>query len=73
TQKREHSRKPDEIFPLIQSCSSGPYIELFARGIREGWTVWGNQANQNYEPSWPTYTNHSVSIVGEEPQEKKRS
>lgn len=73
TQKREHSRKPDEIFPLIQSCSSGPYIELFARGIREGWTVWGNQANQNYEPSWPTYTNHSVSVVSEDPPAKKHS
>ncbi len=59
--KREHSRKPDEIFPLIQSCSPGPYLEMFARGYREGWTLWGNQANENYEPDWNTYSNHAVS------------
>jgi N6-adenosine-specific RNA methylase IME4 len=44
TQKREHSRKPDELYPLIEACSPGPYLELFARGIREGWTSWGDQA-----------------------------
>ncbi|MFI5102056.1 MAG: MT-A70 family methyltransferase [Terriglobales bacterium] len=32
TQKREHSRKPDEIYDIIEACSSGPYLELFARG-----------------------------------------
>lgn len=59
--KREHSRKPDEIFPLIEACSSGPYLEMFARGVREGWTLWGNQANGDYEPDWQTYSNHSAS------------
>lgn len=44
TQKREHSRKPDEIFPIIEACSPGPRLELFARERRRGWTVWGNQA-----------------------------
>lgn len=44
TQKREHSRKPDEIFPIIEACSSEPYLELFAREKRKKWTVWGNQA-----------------------------
>lgn len=44
TRKREHSRKPDELYPLIESCSWGPYLELFARTRREGWTVWGNEA-----------------------------
>ena len=34
--KREHSRKPDEIIDLIEACSPGPYLELFARGIRDG-------------------------------------
>ncbi len=57
TQKREHSRKPDEIIDLIERCSPGPYLELFARGMREGWTLWGNQANTDYEPDWPTYPN----------------
>lgn len=57
TQKREHSRKPDEIIPIIESCSPGPYIELFARGDREGWWMWGNQASSEYEPTWNTYKN----------------
>jgi N6-adenosine-specific RNA methylase IME4 len=58
TRKREHSRKPDELYPLIEACSPGPYIELFARGSRKGWTSWGNQADE-YEISWGTYSNHS--------------
>jgi len=43
TRKREHSRKPDEIYPLIEACSPGPYLELFARFRREGWSQWGNE------------------------------
>ena len=62
TTKREHSRKPDEIFPIIEACSEGPYLELFARGWRENWTLWGNQANDKYEPDWATYSNHSSSV-----------
>lgn len=61
TMKREHSRKPDEFIPLIESCSPGPYLEMFARGIRPNWTLWGNQANDNYEPDWATYANHTVA------------
>jgi N6-adenosine-specific RNA methylase IME4 len=61
TMKREHSRKPDEIFDIIESCSSAPYLELFARGTRENWLLWGNQADEDYEPTWATYSNHSVS------------
>lgn len=60
SQKREHSRKPDELYDLIQACSPGPYLELFARGNRPGWTAWGNQA-QDYFPTWDTYANHSQS------------
>ena len=59
--KREHSRKPDEFISLIESCSSGPYLELFARGNREKWDSWGNQANDDYEPDWNTYANHTQS------------
>ncbi len=44
TQKREHSRKPDEVFPIIEACSPGPFLELFAREKRKDWTVWGHQA-----------------------------
>lgn len=59
-QKREHSRKPDEQYELIESCSSGPFLEMFARGSRENWYCWGNQAN-DYYPEWDTYKNHSQS------------
>jgi len=45
TRKREHSRKPDEIYPIIEACSPGPFLELFARGTREGWTTWGDEAS----------------------------
>lgn len=61
TQKREHSRKPDEQYDLIEACSPGPYLELFARGERAGWDVWGNQADDSYSPTWSTYANHSQS------------
>ena len=43
TQKREHSRKPDELYDIIEDCSPGPYLELFARHGREGWVQWGNE------------------------------
>ena len=59
--KREHSRKPDEIIPIIEACSQGPRIELFARGVREGWDMWGNQATADYEPTWNTYANHTIA------------
>lgn len=59
TRKREHSRKPDEQYDLIESCSPGPFLELFARGERPGWAVWGNQADEGYAPDWPTYRHHS--------------
>lgn len=59
TRKREHSRKPDEQYELIESCSWGPYLELFGRGVRDGWTVWGNQADADYKPGWETYSYNS--------------
>jgi len=43
TRKREHSRKPVEIYDLIQRCSPGPHLELFAREQVEGWTAWGDE------------------------------
>jgi N6-adenosine-specific RNA methylase IME4 len=62
SRKREHSRKPDEQYDLIEACSSGPRIELFGRGPRKDWFVWGNQA-EDYAPDWETYSNHSQSTV----------
>ena len=68
SQKREHSRKPDEFIPIIESCSQAPRIELFARGDREGWDMWGNQADAGYEPDWATYANHTVSNTSKNQQ-----
>jgi N6-adenosine-specific RNA methylase IME4 len=62
TIKREHSRKPDEQYELIEACSPGPFLEMFARGGRDGWTSWGNQADE-YEVSWATYSNHSQAGI----------
>ncbi len=58
SRKREHSRKPDEQYDIIEACSPSPYLELFARGPRPKWAAWGNQAEE-YEPTWATYANHS--------------
>jgi N6-adenosine-specific RNA methylase IME4 len=45
TRKREHSRKPDELYPIIEACSPGPYLELFARRRQPGWTAWGDEVS----------------------------
>jgi N6-adenosine-specific RNA methylase IME4 len=50
TRKREHSRKPDEQYGLIEACSPGPRLELFARHARAGWTVWGNESSESVTP-----------------------
>lgn len=50
TRKREHSRKPDEQYDLIESCSPGAYLELFARHARPGWTAWGDESSDDVTP-----------------------
>jgi N6-adenosine-specific RNA methylase IME4 len=61
TRKREHSRKPDEQYEIIQACSPGPFLELFGRGCRSSWTTWGDQADEKYRPTWPTYPSKTVT------------
>jgi N6-adenosine-specific RNA methylase IME4 len=63
SQKREHSRKPDELYPILEACSPRPFLELFARGPRNGWQSWGHES-ESYYPTWNTYSNHSKA--GEE-------
>lgn len=41
--RREHSRKPDEVYDNIERLADGPYLEMFARSSRQGWDSWGNQ------------------------------
>lgn len=55
SQKREHSRKPDEVYDVVEKCSSGPYLELFARHSRQNWVSWGNQvdSDQENDPVFP--------------------
>lgn len=47
--KREHSRKPDELYDVIEACSSGPFLELFARHARTGWVQWGDEVPAQLE------------------------
>lgn len=55
SRKREHSRKPDEQYELIERCSPGPYLELFARHPRPGWVVWGDEAAPELIPRGRTH------------------
>jgi N6-adenosine-specific RNA methylase IME4 len=72
SQKREHSRKPDELYDIIESCSPGPFLEMFARGQRQGWGQWGNQV-EDYTPTWATYANHSQKVLPFDLSRKKRA
>lgn len=60
TRKREHSRKPDEQYEVIEECSWGPRLEMFSRGARNGWACWGDQATSAYAPTWRTYAYNSA-------------
>lgn len=55
SRKREHSRKPDELYSIIEDCSPGPYLELFARYPQPGWVVWGDEAADDVVPKGRTY------------------
>mgnify|MGYP000271248321 CR=1 FL=1 len=67
TQKRGHSRKPDELYDIIEACSPGPYIELFARYQRPNWSQWGNEVHLNGEhlPQYPQYNGNGGGKRGE--------
>lgn len=65
SRKQEHSRKPDAQYDLIEACSPGPRLELFARGARPGWTGWGDQAHDGYAPDWATYAHASTIKAAE--------
>ena len=55
SRKREHSRKPDEQYRLIESCSPAPYLELFARYPQPDWVVWGLEADADVTPLGKVY------------------
>lgn len=62
--KEEHSRKPAEFYTLIEACSPGPYLELFARERVPGWTQWGDQVDTYMEnrPLYPAYRTSADSF-----------
>jgi hypothetical protein len=62
TRKQEHSRKPDQVYPIIEACSPGPYLELFARERVKGWTQWGDEVD-SYEP--PPYKAYARTTNGD--------
>src|SRR6266567_156865 len=63
TRKREHSRKPDELYDIIEQCSPGPYLELFARYPQPGWDVWGNEASSDVEPRGRSYSMYRGGLI----------
>ena len=73
TRKREHSRKPDEQYELIENCSPGPYLELFARYPQPHWKCWGNEADENITPKGKAYKGYEggkIEIPELEPNER---
>jgi N6-adenosine-specific RNA methylase IME4 len=66
TRKQEHSRKPDEMYDIIEACSPGPYLELFARERRKGWTQWGDELDTylHTRPIYKAYNGHAAHRFG---------
>lgn len=58
TRKQEHSKKPDQLYDIIERCSPRPYLELFARERVDGWTSWGDEVDSyaNRRPLFPSTT-----------------
>lgn len=62
TVKREHSRKPDELYEIIEQCSPGPYVELFARHDRQGWDHWGDGTQApNHDETGTSYSGNTAT------------
>lgn len=56
SRKQEHSRKPNNLYEIIEACSPAPQIEMFARVRRKGWESWGNEVDSYVAPDYPAYT-----------------
>lgn len=63
TRKREHSRKPEEVYDLIERCSPEPYLELFARERVPGWEQWGDELDTYEQPIYPGYTDSQSRVI----------
>jgi N6-adenosine-specific RNA methylase IME4 len=62
TRKEEHSKKPQEAYRLIEQCSPGPFLELFARERVKGWHQWGDQVD-SYEARRPNHRGYRWNRV----------
>lgn len=71
TRKREHSRKPDEQYDIIEACSPGPFLELFARYPRPGWTAWGDEAAADTTPRGRIHAGYRVPESGPRPASRQ--
>lgn len=62
TRKQEHSRKPDEAYDIMEACSPGPFLELFARERRDGWVQWGDELDTylHTRPTYKAYNGHAL-------------
>jgi N6-adenosine-specific RNA methylase IME4 len=65
TRKEEHSRKPEAAYEIIEACSPGPFVELFARQRRAGWEPWGDQVDTYAQtrPVFPSYNGHLSGLT----------
>ena len=63
TRKREHSRKPDEQYPLIEACSPGPYLEMFARYAQPGWHAWGDESGTDSSPRGAVHKGYAGGAI----------
>ncbi|MFZ2054541.1 MAG: MT-A70 family methyltransferase [Candidatus Aminicenantales bacterium] len=78
SRKREHSRKPDELYGIIEKCSPGPYLELFARHERLGWDHWGNEVGNSRGKVFPAYrggeieTKKQLALLESQPYKSRR-
>ncbi len=61
--KREHSKKPYELYGIIEACSPGPFLELFARERVPHWDVWGDQVD-TYEDTRPRHRGYEWGTRG---------
>jgi len=68
TRKREHSRKPDEQYELIEMCSPGPYLEMFARYPQDGWRAWGDESPEDVQPRGQQHKGYSGGTISRVPR-----
>jgi N6-adenosine-specific RNA methylase IME4 len=72
SRKREHSRKPDELYDIIEQCSPEPYLELFARHQRPGWVQWGNEVDGPVTEPAPQQAIENDTETDEHKDERQR-